>query len=278
MRTPLAPLAFVVAVCAAWAAQDEVLLRRDLSQDATDVYVMQFKTTQTITGDQLPGPQDITVDGSMKLSVKTAKLTEGKEKTDMSVDVTDIKWDFGGAAAAASGMMDMPKQFQIKALVDARNRMSEVKFEGPNGPMQQMVQSFQQLQALPVIEFPEKPIKIGDTWNMTLPKSPVTGNKEVTLNVKLLGETTVGDVPAWNISVEGEVPMDYKPTMGGSTQFEMHLKGTSKVQTTAKVAKASGRMLSLESKSTSDGTMEIADFGMTLNLKSSSTSTMKLAQ
>lgn len=278
MRKPLAPLALALAVTVVWAAQDGVLLRRDLSQDVTDVYTLQVKTTQTITGDQLPGPQDMTIDGSMKLSIKTSKLADGKEKADMNVSVTDMKWDFGGAAAAATGMTDMPNQFQVKALVDARNRVSDVKFEGLSGPMQQMMQSFQQLQALPAIEFPENPVKVGDTWTATIPKSPMTGNKDVTLNVKLVGETTVGDAPAWDLRVEGDVPMDYKPTMGEAAQFEMHLKGTSKINTSAKVAKSSGRLLWLESKSVTDGTMEILDFGMTLNLKSSSTSTMKLAQ
>jgi len=123
------------------------------------------------------------------------------------------------------------------------------------------------------IELPEKPIKVGDTWTVpidrTIPNRARIIGKQVH---KLAGFETVGGrrVARITYSSKGTIKVDIKSKVqkvSGELEF-------SAAEATVLFDPASGQIVSMKSRSSSSGTLNVEANGMQLTVESDSTSTV----
>lgn len=257
-------------------ADEGVLLRLKLAEGMKSLYSVKFQSQQTMTNDMMGSDQQISYDGSMKIAYLFSKFDKEKNVADLTMNVTDLKLEFGGAAAMAQAMMgDIPSSYTVNAKIDDRNRVSGSKVEGLSGQARIMLaQATEGMQALASVPFPEKAVAIGDTWEMALPASPWWGQRQK-LTVKLIGESKALDMPAYEISIEGvlDVDTDIGKAMqeagadaGPMGDMKILMKSKIEVGSKAFVCKETGALIQLTSKMDSKGNIELPDMGMTIDV------------
>lgn len=262
----------------ATATQSGVTLRRTLVEGQKDVYISTYKVGQKMNMEAMGmGEQDMTVDGSMRMTYTIGKV-DG-DKADLTIEVSDLKMEFGGAMAAAASMMgELPTSYTVKGKVDRLNRFSEFKVEGLNSSQAMMTGADQQAAMMNVISFPEGPVSVGDSWKMPLPKIPMFGNRDVALDASLVSVKTVNGKEVAEIRYSGTIPMEMQMSAEEAGGMQMTMKATMQVEGTVLVEIASGRILSAEGKGDGDAKMEMVDMGASFQVKSTVSSTMKLVE
>lgn len=84
---------------------------------------------------------------------------------------------------------EAPREIVVKGRMDSRYRVFEPKVEGLNPAMAMMSQNLSGMNL--GIELPEGPVKVGDTWDVTIPKNPFLGEKVQTLKASFAGQKSV---------------------------------------------------------------------------------------
>lgn len=267
-----AGVAALAAIAAA--SQDGFLLRRTFTEGTTDTYVIQTVTKQVV---QLPngmGEQEMgsTVDATYK--VKTGKIDAEKKSAAVELTYTIDKVDSEGALGSAMGgaTPETGKPVTINGTLDELGRL---KMEAPKGSPPALAAIMSNASSLggniASIELPEKAVKVGDTWEVVIPKSPFTGTKDQKLTAKLVGEKDVDGKPSYVISTEGTLEIDADlskmaedapPPMKGQ---KIMLKGKAELKTDGVVEKSTGKALRLTTKMKMKQTMEIPDMGMSID-------------
>jgi hypothetical protein len=286
----LVGLLAVAAVTVAATSQEGVLIRRQLKPNTSETYTMEFNMKQLIDMSAMGmGDQDMTMDSKSKLVVKTGAVDEAKGLADIELQFSEMKMDFGGAAAMAGGMMgEMPTEYAVAAKMDARNIFTEVKPIGrqANQMMMMMMGSAASLQSGLFIPFPERAVQVGESWEVPMPKTPMFG--ETKLTAKLVGEKVHEGRPVWVISLEGTLPMNVDgeamtrasggddPT--GGMMAGMKMTGTIQSRQEALVDKATGQTLQIEGKGTQRQRIEIAQMGMGLDMRGEFTQRLVLVK
>lgn len=223
MTSLLAASACVVAVAQTESTQS-YLIRRELKENTQTDYRLEFNMMQKITSDMLGGEQDFGIVGSMKYAEKTGKLDVEKQLLDLDIILTNMKFEFSGMAVMLQGMADqLPREVKNSMRVNSRYTITPVpakKEEGEAAPKPQqanLILSMIGNSWTQALTFPEKEVKVGDTWDTILQKSPNFNNKEVTLKSKLKEQRQVGDVNCLVIVTEGVLPMtvDLSSMAGG---------------------------------------------------------------
>jgi hypothetical protein len=217
---------------------DGTLLRRELKAGATDEY--EIRCTQTTTpGEGLPGDPH-----SVKVSWKAAYGIESLNDKGavLKVDVTDFTFTAEGANASP----DIPKTRTVKGTIDSRNRIDAAEPAPRPGTTTQL------WLVTDAVEFPEKEVNVGDTWETTLPASIPLGEKKTTLTAKLSGEESYEGKSAWvvtmekkNVPTENRVKLRIGPT--GETK-EAKFVGKADVSIKALIEKGTGRTLTITTK------------------------------
>lgn len=266
-------LAGVAIAALAAASQDGLLLRRTLTEGATDTYTVQTVTKQVV---QLPngmGEQEMgsTVDATYK--VKTGKVDAEKKSAAVELTYTIDKVDAEGALGAMAGQGG-PETGKPMSLTGSLDELGRLKMEAPKGTSPALATLMSNSSSLGgnmvSLELPEKAVKVGDTWEVIVPKSPFTGTKDQKLTAKLIGEKEVDGKAAYVISTEGTLEIDADltkmaedapPPMKGQKMF---LKGKSELKTDGVVEKATGKTLRMTTKMKLKQTMEIPDMGMSI--------------
>ena len=266
--------------------QDDILLRRELKEGSKDTYAYVMKSKQVVNNEAMGmGEQEISIDGTMNISYKIGAPDADKKKSEIEIMVTDIKMDLGGAAAQASGMMgDLPKEIKMKGKIDNLGSVSDVKANGMSAQMQMMMGGASSMASSGVI-FPEKALKIGDSWDMVLPKNPMMGKESKTVPAKLVGEKTIDGIACYEISYEGKVPLNVDLSQlaeegggaeAGMANMKMTMSGTMDLKGVTLVEKTTGRMISSEATVKTDGKLELPEMNMTMGMKGDVSTTMKL--
>lgn len=209
----------VLAATMATANQDGVLLRRKLEPNVETKYKMETKTKQTVTmpnGSTMP---DVDVNVSMDYAVKTGKAVVDKK---IPVEISITNYDLQTSMPATG---EIPKDMKVTAMLDELNVMSELKVAGNDPKAKQLAESSTKMMQTQ-FGFPEKAVKPGDTWAVTLPANPMMG-KEISITMKFEGERTVEGTSYWIVTAKQNVPVEMDLgalTQGG--QGEMKMKGT----------------------------------------------------
>lgn len=274
----------VAAACLASASQDGAILRRELKEGARDVYKVESKADQTVQLSQLGMPdQQVLVTSGMKLAISTGKLDLEKKSAEIEMVSTEFTFNIDGLAGMAP-MPQMPEKVTVQGKIDSQNRVTGMKPVGANAGM--MTASMNASTGMLFVSFSEQPVKVGETWDVVVPKNPAMGNTDTILKATLTGEAMDGEVPVWIVTVKGPLVlnMDLAEMMKGDQQQadamagmgNMKISGTIDLLTEARVEKGTGRTRKMVVKMKGKQTMEMADMGMTFEMLTSGVTTMSL--
>ena len=263
----------------ALAGQDAVTLRRTLKEDSTETYSSESKGTQSI---DIPGAgnQETTITTKATYVVKVGKTDATKGTTELSITHTVDSIDAEGAGADQAKVI--PKPFTQTGTIDSRARLV---FDYSKLTILQALAGVDNGQGGLTLELPEAAVKVGDTWDVTVPKGPTTYNEDQKLTAKLTGDKMVGDKSAWVVSLSGKIKMDMDsskfaedpdPGTNPMATLKFHLTGGMDLSGECLVDKTTGIVLRSESKSKGDGKIEIPSMGATLDMTLSGTSTITL--
>jgi hypothetical protein len=270
-RRTFALVATAVFATLALAAHQGVVLRRELKENATEVYNMDTSVHMVVTVPSM-GDQDVDMTSSMKYTLTMGKIENGQAAIESKV--SDIKTKADGMLAQVMDQQQtsMPKEIVSKGKLDARNHLTLEAAKNSGGMMQLMVGSGSPASSLMFVEFPEKAVNVGDEWSMELPKSPMFGKEAPKVTAKLLGSKDFKGADCWQISVSGTINMDADLTeamksapnnpMSGQ---KMTMKGKVKLNGEALVDKVTGKTLNYDVVADSTSKMEMPDMGMSID-------------
>lgn len=258
--------------------QTPVTLRRALVEGAKQTYHLEYSSSQNVELPNGMGDQEVTVNGSQDLLETVGKVDAANQSAAYELKSTNIKMDIKTPMGNPLEGKEMPKETVMTGQIDSRNRATNLK--GDAKAMEMTGGDLGSSSSMNVsAEFPEGPIKIGDTWETQFPKMPFSpGGK---MKSSLTGEKSVGTVSAWVITITGTVPlamdmtkamdkMDSPIPKGGIT-----VKGTVDLNTEVLVDKATGLVLSVSTKAKSKAIMSIESMSADLNISGESTSNLK---
>jgi len=282
-KTKNLSLLAVASLVAVATAQEGILLRRELKDGAEDQYSVTFTSKQSVASSAM-GDQDFEVAGSMKIMQKMSEVSEKKDLATVVLNVSDLDLKLSGAAAMAESMMgQFPKSYSVKGKLDSLNSYKDLKVEGLNAQQQLMVGSLQSITSMIGFRFPETAIKAGDTWDVNVPKNPKLGTEAAVLKAKLVGDKKVGDHDVWEVTLQGKIPVNLdvgkmmeSSDSTGMPPMNMVMKGTNTMNTVYFIQKSTGKLVSMETTLNSDQSMDMVDMNMTVDVKGTTTATMKL--
>lgn len=202
-------------IAVAQAPQAEVLLRRTFKTGETAKYRIVTHSSQTVDIPNGLGKQDFTIDATVLYAMKVdAANADG---ADVELTTTLEKTEAGGSLAGMMPPVQQVPPIVRKGRYDARNRFTAAGNTAPTMALDRLVSAASQAFNGTTVEFPEKAIHFGDTWDVTVPKGPTTGSEDQKLTAKLVGDRVVGGKPVWVVSVEGSFKMHMEPAVGGSS-------------------------------------------------------------
>lgn len=264
---------------------EQFTLRRKLEAGAEDTYKYEFKSSQTVAG--MMGGSDMPFDmsGSMLMTVKQLRLIEEGAKADLKVKMSDFKLDLGQFQDMAQGQMgQMPENLEFACQLDGRNRISSLSMPTGSAQMRMMMSQMNTFATM-FIEFPEAPVKVGDSWEVTFPKNPMTGDKEVKLKATLSGTKEYEGKSVLVVKMAGTIPvnmdvgkmLESDPSMGATMGgMKMLMTGKMDMNAEALIEKETGRTLSMDTLMQSTQKMEIPDMGMAVDMIGSTAMKMQL--
>lgn len=266
-----------VAVAAlAAAGQDGVVLKRSIAEGSVEKYSVVTATKQQMS---LPGmgDQEITTDTTGNYELKFGAFDAAKKAAVLEVIFTLTKMKMDGPQMMGSPDEYLNKPMSTKGTIDERGRIVMPPAKDTNA----LMSSLQGLTSTAIgVEFPENPVKFGDTWTMVVPKDGIMRQEDQKLTAKLIGEKEVDGVTGYEITVEGDLTMeaDLAKLMGENMPVpgQMLLKGKVHLLNNAVVDKATGKILLLKSTGKTDQKIDLPDAGLSINATGTTQSEMKL--
>ncbi|GIV03092.1 MAG: hypothetical protein KatS3mg015_1922 [Fimbriimonadales bacterium] len=268
------------------ASQDAIVLKRELKAGAKEAYTMSAKSNMVMDMGQAgmgTMPFDFSYQARMEINFDRIS-TDGKE-ANITITMKDLKFDMGQMGQMMGGQQpDTPEEVTMKGTLDTRNRIRGVQMPNAPGPammFSQMTQNFPLF-----IEFPNDPVRVGDSWEVRIPANPMTGNKMTRLKATLIGEKSAGQGTAWAIKLTGTINVnaDMGAMMrqmggqgGGMPDMAMLMTGTMTVDGEALIEKETGRTIKFETTYKSDLTMDFPDMGMQMKQSGNTVMSVVLA-
>lgn len=261
--------------------QDAITLQRTLPENTTETYKVDSKVNQTIDS-QMTGEIPMTVTSAMTYKVKTGKVDPAKGTLDVEVTMNIDKMDADGPLGGQLAEQKI-KPVVEKGTLDKFGHLSLTPAVASNDAMQLAMSGAQTTQATMFIEFPDHPVKVGDTWDIAIPKSPFTGSEDQAIHAKLIGDKTDEGKSVWVVDISGKIHMEIDtskmPVTGDQTasplaNLKILFKGTVGVTGEGEVEKSTGRTLKLTSNGNLKSTMELPDRDMSFEADGTIASTL----
>lgn len=259
--------------------QDAMTFRLALKASNVDKYVVKVKGVQNVEVPSM-GAMDMVYDMGYNYAVKVVKLNEdGKhdvefKTTDMTMKMTGALADMMGGQAPAT-----PKEIVQTGKMDNRYRITDMKMGAMSAEMMMGMGASASMGFF--VELPEGAVKAGDGITMTIPPTPMLGNKEaLKLNGKFMGEITQDGVSGYKLEIAGTIPMNLDmgammeqmrkenpnmPDGGGMMDgMKMLIKGQIDIKQVAIIEKGTSKLLWSNVKMTSKANTELPDMGMSI--------------
>jgi hypothetical protein len=225
-------------------------LRRELKLGTKDEYEVRCAMITT-PSEGLPGdPKSVKASWDAAYSIEDV---DGEKGARLKVEIKNFALVSEGDFVRSN----QAKERTVTALLDSRNRVSPISSTD-------LKPSFTQ-NWLPtdLLEFPEKELSIGDTWDVTMAPSMVLGNSKLVLPAKLTGEETYEGRNAWVVTIEKkgvarESKMQFRLNGGGETK-DGKIVGKLDVSVKILIEKATGRTLLMTGKIRGSQHVELPD-------------------
>lgn len=283
-------IAILAISTAAFAAQDAFSIRRELKVGTSDVYKSESEVKQVIDVPSM-GEQDILVTRIATVNVKTVAVNAEKGTAEVEALTKVEKNSTEGSLAAMMGGSEakLPDPKTEKGTLDSRNRFMIAKDpnakpapRGGGGMSTMGMPGLTEISAqtlLTFVELPEKPIKIGESVEVSLPASSGAagmGMKDVKMIIKLVGEKEVEGQKQLVLSYSGNMKIDLDPSKDPKATPGQGMKmwGTAVLSGEGIVDKATGKTISNLMSVKNDLKVFVEQIGMELPVKG--TITMKL--
>jgi hypothetical protein len=256
------------------------LLRRTLKADTVDTYTIVDHTTQTVKSPL--GETPVTASSTRTLALTTKSVDTAAGTAAIEATTTYDKLEADGPAADV--MKAKPGPLTQKGKIDVRGRITFERVAQSGGIGTLLSGSESTLSAGSFVEFPEKPVQVGDSWDMIVPKSPMLSDVDQKLTAKLTGEKDFDGVPVWVVSVRGVIKtaMDSskipgaKPIQSPLGPSTIRITGQDDITGEGLVEKSTGRTLSMALKAQSKKTIEVVESGITMDSTGQLESTITL--
>lgn len=252
--------------------QEPTLLRRKLEPNTTDVYSIETKVKQVVTLPNGMGEQDLTISTKAKYTIKT--LTGDADKIDIETTnkVESVELD-GPMANSVPGLNANEPATTQKGKMDSRGRLTLEPAK--TSAMAMAMGAASSASAGFFIELPEKAVKIGDAWDIIVPKSPMTGEEDQKLVAKLTGEKEFEGKQVWVVAVVGTIkstldtsklPKEMKPENAGPMgDMKMIVKGSLEIAGEGLVDKTTGKTVLYTTNSKLKSAIELSDMGINID-------------
>lgn len=274
----------LVGIAAFAVAQDGTVLRRELKEGTAEAYTVQFDMKKMIDMPSNGGEQEFSISGTMNCATKIGKFEADKKLSDVDVTLSKFKFQLGGMAQMMQGMIDqLPSEVKYATQVDDHNRWGAPKIDPKMAAMVGIAQMVAGGGWMEFATLPDQAVKVGDTWEQTVPKLPVFGNKEFKLKSTLTAEKTVNNVVVEVITVMGVLPMDMDMSsmMGGSGGADVtggaRLVGPLDYHMDVTIEKATGKLVELTATSSGKQKVDIPQNGLSMDVSGKSTTKWKPA-
>ncbi len=275
----------------AMAAQDGTVLKRTFKEGSTDVYKQTTVTKMVMTMPQ-GGDMGMNTNVDATYTIKYKKVDPTANAATVETITKVDKLDMTGALAdmmksMGQGKTPTPKPITLNGQILANNTFKADKADKPAkaGSLEDVMSSSAGLQSTVLIEFPDKAVKIGDSWDVVVPTTPATpaGQKLV---AKLTGEKTVDGVDVWVVNITGKIKIKFDMTEAAASDpdaqgsplagMKMLLDGTVDTTEDVLIEKSTGRTIQLDATMKSKQTITIGDTGMAPEGTSTAKVTIKL--
>lgn len=256
---------------------DGVTLKKVLKEGEKDAYTQTTNLKFTMDMEAMGmGTQDMTIDMTNSATYSIGKVDAGKAALEILISDFDMK--FGGGIGAQAGQMmgDLPKSYTIKGMVNERNMFSDVKLEGLSKQAQMMMGGESVAAMMNFVAFPEGEVKVGDSWEVTLPKLQAFGDKIVAVKYVYTGDKDQDGKACAEVSMDVTLPSNMVMSGEETGGMQMKITGNTVVKGTILVEKSSGRVLEAKQTGVIDQKMEMVDMGATLPMKGTMSNTVKL--
>lgn len=281
----------------AMAAQDGAVLKRTFKEGSSDVYKQVTKIKMIMTMPQ--GEMNLNTSTDSTYTVKYKKVDPTANTADVDTITKIDKMDMTGSLADMAKSNGQPKATTPKPVtlsgqILANNTFKPEKAEKAEKPVKgakgggsidEIMSMGAAMQSSVLIEFPDKAVKVGDTWDIAVPVTPATpaGQK---LAAKLTGEKTVDGIDVWVVNVSGTIKMKFDmseavandPDAQGSLigGMKMLLEGTVDMTEDVLIEKSTGRTVQLDGTMKTKQNISIADMGISIDGTTAGTVSVKL--
>lgn len=280
IRKPLlTAIAALSTVC--MAAQDGLVLRRTLEEGKTETYVATADVKQSA---DLPGMGDQDMSAKMEGTylITPGKRADGADKTPIDLTYTITKMDSDGPMAAFMPQTP-PGATKFKGTIDDRGRLVLESSTSAAVSNPSTIAGMSMLGATTFIELPEKAVKVGDTWKIVVPKSSSIP-EDTTFTGTILAEKDIDGHAGLAVKIEGSAKMslDLVKMMseaGGAAPAgidSMVVAGTMKIVSQGVIEKSTGKTLRMQSKVESDMKVEMPSRSISIPMKGTTTTEIKL--
>lgn len=282
-RTLRYGLVILSLVVAGSALADGFRLKRVLVEGETTKYKVELGGKQNISspmfGDQEIGSNTVTI-----LQIKTLAANAEAKSFDIEATTTVESSTKSGAMAA---MVPSPKagdQIVQKATLNVQNKLILAK----NTKVSNQIQGLEVVSAAGLmIDFPDRDLKVGDSWEVSIPASPYTvESKDAKYTATVQSEKTLDGKDVVIISLVGsaKTTIDVGKMMAESADVNSPIPAGTKVITTSDaelhsdivVEKATGRTISVTATVKSKETTDVDMNGQPLSIPSTTTLTLSV--
>ncbi len=268
-------LAAVALGAFAFGTQEASLLRRDLKENSSETYRIESKMDLLVPGTPF-GDVDVKAESKIVYALTTGKADGVSDATpaDMVTTFEEVKV---GGSLAGSGAPKKPDPIKASGTIDSRNRLKVTPATSKSPEEALAALGMGSLLNVLFAEFPERAVKVGDTWDITIPKSPVLGKQDQKLAVTFVKE--VGDTVHLRIAGNLTSEVDLAALGAGSlpADLKLALKQSSRVEGEALVLKATGRTKKLDMTVEAKGTIDVNEGAMEFPSSSKTTFNVKLS-
>lgn len=267
--------------CIASAGQDGIVLKRILTEGDVDTYTMTTNSDQTIALPGGAGDQNIGSKIEATYVIKTGKVDaeKGSAEAEVTTTLTKITMDSPMGGMGTDDLVNKP--VVIKGTIDTRGRILMPPAKGSNPFLSGAMSVGSSTMG---IELPDHAVKVGDSWTVMMPKNVMLGDAEHKLTATLTGEKEVEGKTVYVVKLVGDlnVDVDLSKTMGEQSAMlngqKLLMKGKIHLESEGTVDKATGKTLTLSSKTKTDQQMEMPDMGLTMNTTGTATTLITLKQ